>query len=194
MGSRTFGVVATAVLLTLGLTGCGDAKTEAAAPSASSPASSTTADPAAEAFVRSLYSNENGGTDATEDGLDLYGTALWSARTAGLIDRTESLTAEGDQGYFDANPFCACQDNTGMRLASVTVTPKDADHADAAVVMDWTEAEPIATRRQTYNLVREGGVWKIDDIQRDPGGDYPQQPLVQDLNQWIADAEAHPAA
>lgn len=185
MRSSLFAVVVTALVLA----GCGRDKAEAPAGAAATP----TVDPAAEAFVRSLYALANGGTNSTDTSADVYGGAIWSARTAGLVDQARALTAAGDEGYFESDPFCGCQDDSGMRLSSVTVTPRDADHAEAAVVMSWTEADPVATVRQTFDLVRENGVWRIDDIERDPDAEATEPPLVEDLTQWIADARAHPA-
>ncbi|MBJ7484919.1 DUF3828 domain-containing protein [Brevundimonas sp.] len=183
----------TALSLGLILSGCDKGETASTPTSAETPDAAQAADPAAEAFVRSLYPTTQGGT-ATGEGPDLYSAAPWSTRTATLIGQTQTLTAEGDMGFFEANPFCACQDDTGMRLTAVTVTPRDADHADAAVVLTFAEATPPETVSQTYNLVRENGAWKIDDIQRDQTREFPERPLVESLNAWIAEARAQPAA
>ncbi|CAN5340250.1 hypothetical protein BH10PSE2_BH10PSE2_18880 [soil metagenome] len=171
------------------------ASAAATAPATATPGTATlgTVDPAAEAFIRSQCLVGNGGTSTGGGPDSAADSPIWSARTKAMIDQTETLTPEGDEGFFEADPICACQDNGGMRLTSVAVTPKDATHADAAVVMTWTQATPPETIRQTFNLVREGGAWKIDDIQRDQSQEFPQPPLVQALDTWIADAQAHPA-
>ncbi len=181
--------------LSLGLilSGCDKGETTSAPATTAPSTSAQAADPAAETFVRSLYPTTQGGT-ATGEGPDIYAAAPWSARTAALIGQTQTLTAEGDMGFFEANPFCACQDDTGMRLTAVIVTLRDADHADAAVVLTFAEATPPETVRQTYNLVRENGAWKIDDIQRDQTREFPERPLVESLNAWIEEARAQPAA
>jgi hypothetical protein len=176
-----------AAALTAILAGCGQSETKATPP-APPAAAAATVDPGAEAFVRSLYSPENGGTSANTDG-----DKIWSARATALIAEADTLTKDGEEGFFEADPICACSDDGGMQLTSVTVTPKDADHADAAVVMTWTLAQPVETIRQTYNLVRENGIWKIDDIQRDQTREFPQKPLVEAMTAWIADARAHPS-
>ena len=62
------------------------------------------------------------------------------------------------------------------------------------MVLTFAEATPPETVSQTYNLVREAGVWKIDDIQRDQTREFPERPLVESLNAWIAEARAQPAA
>lgn len=180
-----------AALVALVLAGCGQGKDEA--PAATSTAAKSVVDPAAETFVRSLYALANGGTNSTDTSADVYGDAIWSARTTGLVDQAKALTGAGDAGYFEVDPFCGCQDDSGMRLSSVALTQGDPDHAEAMVVMAWTEANPVATVRQTFDLVRENGLWRIDDIQRDPDADFIQPPLVEDLTQWIANAQAHPS-
>lgn len=118
---------------------------------------------------------------------------MWSARTSALIAETEALGNAGEYAYFEADPVCACQDDGGMMLRNVTVTPTGPDRADATVLMEWTMAEPVSTVRQTFNLVRESDGWKIDDIQRDQSGEFPQPPLVQDMTRWIAEARAEKA-
>ena len=175
-----------AAVMTAVLAGCGPSETKTA-PTAPPPAA-TTADTDPEAFVRSLYLRENGGTNVNTDG-----NAMWSARTTALIAQADALMTEGEEGFFESDPICACSDDGGMKLTSVTVAPRDADHADVTVVMVWTLAQPVETIRQTYNLVRENGAWKIDDIQRDQTRPFPQKPLVEALNAWIADARAHPS-
>lgn len=181
MRSSLFAVAVTALVLA----GCGQGEVEAAAETAA--AATPAVDPAAEAFVRSLYAVEQGGTGGTSE------TSEWSARTAALVAESEALGNPGEYAYFEANPICDCQDDGGMELRNVTVTPRDADHADAAVVMVWTMAQPVETIRQTFNLIRENGQWKIDDIQRDQSREFPKAPLVQDISSWIAERRAEKA-
>ena len=160
-------------------------KAEATAADTTAASATTPAAEGAEAFVRSLYSTGNGGTSSKEED-----TSPWSTRTAALIAASESVTAEGDMGYFESDPICACQDDSGMMLRSVSVTSTGPDKADAAVVMEWTMAQPVDTVRQTFNLVREGGAWKIDDIQRDQSLAFAQAPLVEDITRWTAETRA----
>lgn len=161
------------------------------------PAAAATADRTPEAFVRSFYLTEQGGTDVRNedpDAPEVEEPSIWSARTAALIAETEALGNPGEYAYFEANPICACQDDGGMMLRTVTVTPIGADRADATVLLEWTMAEPVSTVRQTFNLVREGEGWKIDDIQRDETQEFPQPPLVHDMTRWIAERRAENAA
>lgn len=187
-------IFASVLLTPLGLAACN--RDEPAAPAAAAPAVAASVDPAAEAFVRSLYAVEQGGTGATgeeSEASEASEASEWSARTAALVAESEALGNPGEYAYFEANPICACQDDGGMELRNVTVTSRDSDHADAAVVMVWTMAQPVSTIRQTFNLVRENGQWKIDDIQRDQSQEVPQPPLVQDISSWIAERRAEKA-
>lgn len=145
-------------------------------------------DATAEAFVRSLYTAEQGGSGRRADA-----ARLWSARTGGLIAESEALGTSGEYAYFESDPICDCQDDGGMVLTSVAVTPRGADRADATVVLTWTMAQPPEVKRQTFNLVKQADGWRIDDIQRDQSGEFPQPPLVQDITRWIAETRAAPA-
>lgn len=184
MGSSLFAVAAAALVLA----GCGQGEVEA--PAETSAVAAPAVDPAAEAFVRSLYAVEQGGTGEQPDASEGW---EWSARMAALVAESEALGNPGEYAYFEANPSCACQDDGGMELRNVTVTPRDADHADAAVVMVWTMAQPVDAIRQTFNLIRENGHWKIDDIQREQSREFPQPPLAQDITRWIAERRAEKA-
>ena len=127
----------------------------------------------AEAFVRGLYGE---------------GETIWSARTQALLTESDRLTPQGYMGFFEADPICDCQDGTPV-LQSASATMTGPDSADVAVVQGF--AEPgAAVHRKTYNLVREGGQWRIDDQHYDSMGDFPYEPMLQRLNAWIAEAEA----
>ena len=172
------------------LAACTQPEDKAGAPEAAA-AAATAQTP--EAFVRSLYSTEGGGTAVRNEdpnAPEVETPSIWSARTGAMIAETEALGNPGEYAYFEANPICDCQDDGGMVLTSVTPAAVTADRADVTVVMTWTMAEPVETKTQTYNLVKEGGAWKIDDIMRDQTGEFPQPPLVQDMTRWIAETRA----
>ena len=145
-------------------------------------------DPAAEAFVRSLYTVEQGGTStgAEEEG---GARPMWSARTEALLNENDAVTPEGYVGYENIH-ICDCSDDGGMVLDSVALTPRSPDRIDATVSMTWTMAQPPETRRQTLNLIKENGRWVIDDIQRDQSGEFPSSNLVAGLTAYIAEARA----
>ena len=177
----------------LALAACSPAADQAGGEGAEPPvAEAGAAAQSPEAFVRSLYLTDHGGTGVIQENASAEDASpeLWSARTSALIRRTEELGEPGEYAYFEADPICACQDDGGMMLKSVAVTPTGENTADAAVVLEWGGTDPAQTVRQTFNLVRENGDWKIDDIQRDQSGEFPQAPLVQSMTQWIAERQA----
>lgn len=166
------------VAAALALAGC---QQGGEAAKAEAPAAETAKGQTAEAFVRGLYA---GGYDLEP------GAGLWSARTDALVAETRRLTEPGDIGFFEADPICDCQDGTAV-LRSVTVTATGPDSADVAVVQGFAEiAETV--HNKTYNLVREGGAWKIDDMHyADMASDFPYSPFRDQLEGWIADASSH---
>ena len=91
-------------------------------------------------------------------------------------------------GFFEADPVCDCQDGTPV-LQSVTAVSTGPGRADVAVVQGF--AEPgNAVHRKTYNLVLEGGEWRIDDQHYESMGEFPYAPMVERLEAWIAEARA----
>jgi hypothetical protein len=152
------------------------------------PAAASAVDPAAEAFVRSLYTVEQGGTSTgTED--EGGGGPMYSARTERLLAENEAVTPEGYVGYEEIH-LCDCSDDGGMVLNSVTMTPRGPDRIDAIVSMTWTMAQTPETKRQTLNLIKENGYWVIDDIERDRGGEVPASTLVAGPTAYIAETRA----
>lgn len=150
----------------------------AASPGAATPAASTP-----EAFVRSLY----GEGDLPGGGAEGYeALPIWSARTRTLLGEAARLTPNDEVGFFEAHPICDCQDGTPI-LQSVTAVPTGPGRADVAVVQGFAEpGNPV--HRKTYNLVLEGGEWRIDDQHYESMGEFLQEPMVQRLNAWIAEA------
>ena len=140
-----------------------------------------------EAFIRSLYENSDDNAATVEEG------PMWSARTRALLAETVRLTQEGDQGFFDAQPICDCQDGTPV-LQSATATSTGPASADVVAVQGF--AEPgNALHHKTYKLVLEDGRWRIDDITyQDMGDEFEREPLVQQLTAWIAEARTQPTA
>lgn len=136
----------------------------------------------AEAFVRALYA------PYVADGDTEHGPEIWSARTRALwADNIRA--ADGAEPYMGADPICACQDFDHFQLTSVAVTPTGPDRADAAVVFEaFGGSEPT---RQTLKLVREEGVWRIDDINWGPGHLMAgQPPMAEGLVASTAEMDA----
>lgn len=159
-----------------------------AGPAEAAEAAASAVDPAAEAFVRSLYSVEQGGTStgAEDEGDD---APVFSARTQALLDENHAVTPEG-YAIWEGIHICDCSDDGGMVLDSVTMTPRGPGRVDATVSMTWTMAQPPETKRQRLNLIKENGHWVIDDIERDLTGEVPSGALVAGLTEYIAETKA----
>lgn len=172
--------ILTRVAAVLALAACSPPAETTQAPAAATAPAATTP----EAFVRSLYEDGGPGTGAeTYEALP-----VWSARTRALLAEAARLTPDDEVGFFEAQPFCDCQDGTPV-LQTVTATSTGPDRADVAVVQGF--AEPgNAVHRKTYNLVLEGGEWRIDDQHYQSMGEFPQAPMVERLETWIAEARA----
>jgi len=108
----------------------------------------------AEAFVRALFAAYSGapGSMGPEN--------HWSAGTQALL-AADGEAAQG-VGYLGADPICDCQDWEKLRVTSLVVTPTGADRADAAVA--FVMGDDGQPTNETLKLVRENGVWKVDDI------------------------------
>lgn len=172
------------VAAVLGLTAC----SPEAEPAAAATAAASAVDPTAEAFVRSLYTVEQGGTSTGAES-EADDGPMFSVRTEALLDKDVAVTSEGYVGY-EGIHLCDCSDDGGMVLDRVTMTPRGPDRMDATVSMTWTMAQPPETKRQTLNLIKENGHWVIDDIQRDLDGEGPRENLVAGLTASIADSRA----
>ena len=80
--------------------------------------------------------------------------------------------ANGEVPTLNYDPICACQDSENFTLDSVTVTQSGPQAAEAAVMF----TNMGETKRQTLKLVKEGPMWKINDVLV-PG----EKPLTEQL-------------
>ncbi|HWQ85414.1 DUF3828 domain-containing protein [Brevundimonas sp.] len=80
--------------------------------------------------------------------------------------------ADGEVPTLNYDPICACQDSGDFTLDSVAVTQSGPQAAEAAVVF----TNMGETKRQTLKLVKEGAMWKVNDVLV-PG----QKPLTEQL-------------
>ena len=73
---------------------------------------------------------------------------------------TDFNLAKGEVPTLNHDPICNCQDQGVFTLDSLTVTPTGERSADAAVA--FTNAGE--TTRQTLKVVKEGVMWKVEDV------------------------------
>jgi len=131
-----------------------------------------------EAFIRAVYGLY---ADGVPSEAATFPAAIWSTRTRTLWAEVEAAqVAEG--GVIYEGQLCECNDYSQFQVSSVATTMDGADKASAAVAFT-NGGQPTA---QTVKLVREGGLWRIDDVLFDPSGEFPQPPMVQGLTEALA--------
>jgi hypothetical protein len=69
--------------------------------------------------------------------------------------------ANGEVGTIEYDIFCQCQDQDGFVVNSMAVAQGDENTASASVVFTNMGIQKTAT----LELVREGGNWKVDDVE-----------------------------
>lgn len=180
------------VAAVLGLTACSPAPEKAAteAPAAASANAQTP-----EAFVRSLYSVDAGGSGEAVPEYDGDLQAVSSARTAALFAEAKALTPEGYIGYPEGHPLVEYEEWGSLRLEDLVTTRHGPDRADVALTLAFTQPDKRLSR--VFKLVKEQGRWRLDDIlSGDAGSDAQtgagQASLVDGFHRWIADAKANP--
>lgn len=163
---RIVSALAVAAAAALGLAACEPTTTTqttvtepSGAQDASNDATTPDASADAETFVRNLYTGMAAGElePLGEEGATLWSTAAWT-----------ELEAARDMGVeVGEDPFCRCQDPTGLTVQSIDVTETGPGRADA-------EVEIVQGGAQTsliLNLVNENGGWRIDEISQE--GEVP---------------------
>ena len=79
------------------------------------------------------------------------------AEIAAMLKRT----AKGDEPDLGFDPVCACNDPSVEDLKIAPESETDTQAAVGVTFQAHDEKDPIVLR---YLLVKEGGVWKVDDI------------------------------
>lgn len=158
-------------------------KAEAAGPASASPAAAESP----EAFVRSLYSVEAGGSGEAVPEYDGDLQAVSSARTAALFAEAKALTPEGSIGYPEGHPLVEYEEWGSLRIENVVTTQHGPDRADVALVLAFKE--PNKRHMRVFNLVKEEGRWRLDDLHFD--GEAGSG-LVDGFRTFIADVKADP--
>ena len=95
-------------------------------------------------------------------------TPFRSARLQALYDRDAGLTPEGEMGALGFDPFVDGQD---FDIADFEVSAVAVEGNTATAEVSFTNfGEP---RELIYDLVLEGGGWRIDDVtSATPGSEY----------------------
>ena len=109
------------------------------------------------AFVRGLYAAYRvGGPDY----LDRDAAKAFAPPLLDLIRRYRATTPPGEVGILDWAPICDCQDDTGMTLGRIDISPPVDGRVTAAVRLHFGRA--VAPLR--FILVKTHGAWRIYDV------------------------------
>lgn len=106
----------------------------------------------ARAFVSALYKTSNHLGDAAPR---IFAPPLLAAI------RKDQRDAQGEVGALDGDPICDCQDDGGMTVTKLMVSPVDAHRARADVTLRWEGGE---TRQVHLDLVATPAGWRVADV------------------------------
>jgi len=115
----------------------------------------------ARAFVVWLFSHYPRRDNSRFDPLGRSGAAVFDPSVIALFRENDRLTPKGDEGALDGDPICDCQDDSGLLVRRMTVTPADALDATASVEFVLAGGD---RRSERLDLVLIGGHWRIRDI------------------------------
>jgi hypothetical protein len=155
----------------------------AATPAPRAPAPPAAGPPGAAALVRDLYSHY----PAPADGPYLH----WEGRdgdryldpTLRALYRQAYGLSEGEVvSGMDADYFCSCQDDSGMRWTLTSLRAVDTTHATAVVSVRFAYPGGTVTR-VTLHLVKLAQGWRVSNVTTADGGNW-----LNDLRQGIREA------
>jgi hypothetical protein len=115
-------------------------------------------------FISSLYSGYGAGKPSP----NLTGpqaAKIFTASTLALIRKDQQL-AKGQVGVLDYDPICDCQDDADIQ--NVSVSESSATSQRAKVVAKFKNGRRKVS--VVFDLVLEGGEWKIYDVHGSLGG------------------------
>ena len=120
---------------------------------------------AARSFVTALYSHYPAPKHGPEfDPTGRSAGAVFDPGMVAMLREDKRLTQPGDEGAIEADPLCACQDDSGLKADIGDIHPVDASHASAAVTLHFRASRPPETIHVTLDLVDVQGQWRIHDI------------------------------
>ena len=80
-----------------------------------------------------------------------------------LMRRDRLSTPEGDVGVMDFDPLCMCQDDSGIRLRTITTAPGENGRVVATAIFS-TESPQEPRLTHVYTLERTPAGWRIANI------------------------------
>ncbi|WP_029415192.1 DUF3828 domain-containing protein [Brevundimonas bacteroides] len=112
-----------------------------------------------EAFARAIYGMYATGGPQGEP--PAPGQDPIYSRTLNALIGNDFRAAGGEVGTIDYDIFCQCQDQEGFAVNSMAAAQSDENTAAVSVVFTNMGEQKTAI----LNLVREGGNWKVDDVE-----------------------------
>jgi hypothetical protein len=117
---------------------------------------------AATAFLRHLYGlYEHPPTPLGPDILVKHPEQVFTPDLLALMRHDQRRAGPGNVGNLDYDPICVCQDNGGMHLTQLQVTPTSPTEATANVTL--TFPEPATLHATLYLRLTLSG-WRIYEI------------------------------
>jgi hypothetical protein len=109
-------------------------------------------------FLANLYSGYRAG-EPTPDPLGERASEIFAPSLLFLI-RFDQAKAEGEVGFLDHDPICACQDYDGFHLTNIKVGPSNDSFTSATVsFLIGTQAQDVF-----YYLIDVSGNWRVADL------------------------------
>lgn len=112
-----------------------------------------------EPFVRAIFAQYIAGGPQGEP--PAPGQDPIFSRTMNALIGDDFRAANGEVPTLNYDPFCQCQDQDGFVVNSMATAQGDANTAGVSVVFTNMGGQKTAI----LELVREGGNWKVDDIE-----------------------------
>jgi len=115
-----------------------------------------------EGFIRTLIKTEAADLPAKEyaQAGRRRGEGIYTPTLLALI-REDRRRAGGEVGNLDFDPICACQDNEGLHLQTLTIVSTSSSTADAIATLRFIGPQDP---KITYHLVLTPSGWRINDI------------------------------
>ena len=114
-----------------------------------------------EGFLRDLYERYNISLAAVPEVQGRDAAALLDPELLALSNKERKLAGH-EEGAFDANPICDCQDWYKVAVKMIAISDETQSGVTATVTVSLGTADPDSIFR--YQLVHTGGQWRIHNI------------------------------
>jgi len=143
---------------------------------------SAAAAPSARAFVAWIYGHYPIPETSHFEPMGRSAPQVWDAGMVALL-KEDSRLAGGEVGFIDADEFCQCQDDGGMKSRIADVQSTGPASAVAHVTLSYPGEAGGAPQTVTLYLVLVKGQWRVHDL-----GNHDNPSLRADLIKANAEA------